>query len=74
MARARFNLANAGDNFDQETGAYTRGPGQGYGPRREAWSATSSVADKPDDRVASLMVQAYSALGEGVQAPCARRR
>jgi hypothetical protein len=68
VARTRFNLANAGDNLDQEAGTYTAEGRRWLNSSADAWERHLEVADQPDDRVASLMVQAYSALGEGVKA------
>ena len=68
VARARFNLAGVGDNLDQETGAYTATGQRWLRSAGDAWERHLEVADKPDDRVASLMVQAYGALGDGVKA------
>ena len=76
VARARFNLASAGDNVDQSTGEYTgRGQRAARGRRRAPGRSTSSSpATSRTTRVASLMVQAYSALGDGRQGGAARRR
>jgi hypothetical protein len=68
LARARFNLANAGDNLDQQTGAYSAEGRRWLRSAGAAWEKHVRLADKPDDRVASLMVQAYSVLGEGAKA------
>jgi hypothetical protein len=67
-ARARFNLANAGDNIDQETGAYTADGRRMLQSATDAWERHVELAERPDARVASLMVQGYTILGEGVQA------
>jgi len=64
LARARFQQAGAGDNFD-------RNSAQGFTPKgldtlrvsTRAWERHVALnPNKPDDQVASLMVQAYSAL------------
>jgi tetratricopeptide (TPR) repeat protein len=68
VARARFNLAGVGDNLDQETGAYTAAGRRVLRSAGDAWERHLAVAEQPDDRVASLMVQAYAALGDGVKA------
>jgi hypothetical protein len=64
VARARYQLAGAGDYFDQSTGQFTD---QGKAQLRlatQAWERHVAVAgNKPDDSVASLMVQAYSQAG-----------
>ena len=75
VARARFNLANAGDNFDQDTNSYTAEGKRELDAAARAWEEHLKLAGKnPDSRVASLMVQAYSALGDGGQGGDARRR
>jgi len=64
-ARARFNLANAGDNVDTSTGQFTEAGQRQLQAAARAWEEHLELAgDKPDARVASLMVQGYSALGE----------
>ncbi len=64
LARARFQLASAGDNFDRATSQFTEpGKGQLRGAG-EAWDRHLALDPKqPDDGVASLMVQAYSPVG-----------
>jgi tetratricopeptide (TPR) repeat protein len=65
VARARFNLASAGDNIDQSTGNFTDAGQRELEAAGRAWEEHVKLAgDKPDSRVASLMVQAYSALGD----------
>src|SRR4051794_37244974 len=62
-ARARFNLANAGDNVDQNTGDYSAAGKRDLAAAGSAWEEHLKLAgNKPDSRVASLMVQAYAAL------------
>jgi hypothetical protein len=68
LARARFNLASAGDNLDQQTGAYSAEGRRLLRSAGDAWDRHVELAETPDDRVASLMVQAYAALGDGVKA------
>ncbi len=62
-ARARFNLAGA--TADPTTGSFTAaGQGQLEAAGR-AWEEHLALAgEKPDARVASLMVQGFSILGE----------
>jgi hypothetical protein len=63
--RARFNLANAGENVDPDTGNYTAEGRRQLESASRAWEEHLKLAgDKPDSRVASLMVQAYSVLGQ----------
>jgi hypothetical protein len=65
VARARFNLANSGDNVDTNTGNFTDSGAAELRDAGRAWEEHVRLAgDRPDSRVASLMVQAYAALGE----------
>ena len=65
VARARFNLANSGDNVDQATGNYTDAGAEQLRAAGRAWEESLKLAgDNPDPRVASLMVSAYAAIGE----------
>src|SRR5215208_2766004 len=65
VARARFNLANAGENVDQNTGNYTDAGAEQLRAAARAWDEHVKLAGRnPDPRVASLMVQAFGALGE----------
>jgi hypothetical protein len=65
VARARFNLATAGDNVDQSTGNFNEAGQRQLEAAGRAWEEHLKLAgDKPDSRVASLMVQAYSVLGD----------
>jgi hypothetical protein len=65
VARARFNLANSGENVDQNTGNFTDAGAEQLRAAARAWEQHLELAgNKPDSRVASLMVQAYAALGE----------
>jgi hypothetical protein len=64
-ARARFNLANAGSNIDQAAGTYTPQGKAELEAASRAWQKHVELAgNKPDSRVASLMVQAYAALNQ----------
>ncbi|MGH2945539.1 MAG: hypothetical protein ACRDPC_04650 [Solirubrobacteraceae bacterium] len=64
LARARFQLASAGESFDRQTSQFTE---QGKAQLRaagEAWDRHLALdPEQPDDGVASLMVQAYSQVG-----------
>jgi hypothetical protein len=64
-ARARFNLASAGENVNSSTGEFSaEGKAQLQSAGR-AWDESVKLAgDKADSRVASLMVQAYTVLGD----------
>jgi hypothetical protein len=65
VARARFNLANSGENVDQNTGNYTDAGAEQLRAAGRAWDEHVKLAgNNPDSRVASLMVQAYAGLGE----------
>jgi hypothetical protein len=65
VARARFSLANSGENLDQNTGNYTDEGAEQLRAAARAWEEHLELAGKnPDARVASLMVQAYAGLGE----------
>jgi len=69
VSRARFNLAASGDNVDQSTGAFTEEGAAQLRAATRAWEEHVELAgDNPDTRVASLMVQAYSQLGEPAKA------
>ena len=73
VARARFNLANAGDNVDQSTGNYTDAGAAQLRAAGRAWEEHVKLAgNKPDSRVASLMVQAYAGLGDLEKATAAQ--
>jgi hypothetical protein len=65
VARARFNLANSGDNVDQASGNYTDAGAAQLRAAARAWDEHVELAgENPDSRVASLMVQAFAGLGE----------
>lgn len=65
LARARFQLASAGDTFDQQTGQYTAEGKQLLSGAASAWQRHRKLAGKhPDDGVAGVMVQAYAALNQ----------
>jgi hypothetical protein len=62
-ARARFNLASA--NADSSTGEFDATGKAELEAASRAWEEHLKLAgDKPDPRVASLMVQAYTVLGQ----------
>jgi hypothetical protein len=64
LARARYQLANAGDNLDQQAGQFSAEGKRQLGQATQAWERHLALEpDKPDDGVASLMVNAYSSLG-----------
>ena len=73
VARARFNLASAGDSVDPSTGEYSADGKRELEAAGRAWEEHLKLADdKPDSRVASLMVQAYSVLGQFDEAATAQ--
>ena len=64
LARTRVQLAGQGDNYDPATNSYTD---EGIAELRQAdqaWQRHLEASDRADDRVASLMVQAYAALND----------
>ena len=63
LARARYQLASAGDNFDQATAQFTPAGQDQLVAAGRAWERHLTVADQPDASVASVMVQAYSQFG-----------
>lgn len=64
LARARYQYASAGDFFDQGTGTFTAEGKTQLAAAAAAWEKHLELAkNKPDDRVATLMVQAYSQAG-----------
>ena len=64
LARVRVQLAGQGDNFDPETNSYTDDGLAELRQADQAWQRHLQAAERPDDRVASLMVQAYAALND----------
>ena len=73
LARARFQLAGIGENFDPEKGTFTKAGRAKLAAAGAAWESYLGLEPKqPDDRVASLMVQAYGALGDPAKAATAQ--
>jgi hypothetical protein len=73
LARARFQLAGAGENFDPEKGTFTAKGRAKLQSAGDAWERYLALEPKkPDDRVASLMVQAFGALNEPAKAAAAQ--
>ena len=71
VARARYNLASI--DADSTTGEFTEAGTARLEAAARAWEEHLKLAgDKPDSRVASLMVQAYSVLGEPAKAATAQ--
>jgi hypothetical protein len=72
LARARFQLASVGENFDPETNAFTSAGKAKLRQATDAWERHVELADKPDDRLAATMAQAYIELDEPAQAAAAQ--
>jgi hypothetical protein len=69
LARARFQLANAGNNLDQSTGTYSAQGKRILAAAGDAWQKHLSLAgNDPDPTVAAIMVQVYTALGDAPNA------
>ena len=61
LARARYQLASAGEFFDPQTGQFSAEGRTELQRAADAWERHLSLDPKqPDDSVASLMVQTYS--------------
>jgi cytochrome c-type biogenesis protein CcmH/NrfG len=63
LTRVRFQQAGSGDGFDQNQGVFTDKGNEELQGAASAWTKYLTLTDKPDDTVASLMVQAYSTAG-----------
>jgi hypothetical protein len=64
VARTRYQYAGAGDFLDRNTGEFTAEGKAQLQQAATAWEKHLELAKgKPDDRVATLMVQAYSTAG-----------
>lgn len=64
LTRARFQLASASDYYDPNTGVWNAQGKRILAQAADAWQEHLKVAGKkPDDGVASLMVQAFSQGG-----------
>jgi hypothetical protein len=68
LARARFQLASVGENFDPASGGFTESGQAKLRQATEAWERHVEVADQPDDRLAATMAQAYLEVGEPAEA------
>jgi len=65
LARARFQIAGVGENFDPKKATFTKSGRAKLVGAEEAWDRYLALdPPKPDDRVASLMVQAFGALNK----------
>jgi hypothetical protein len=73
LARARFQLAGVGENFDPAKGTFSKAGTAKLNAAGDAWERYLALEPKkPDDRVASLMVQAFGALNEPAKAATAQ--
>ena len=69
LARARVQIAGIGENFDPNQNAYTDSGREKLRGAAQAWERYLALEpEQPDDRVASLMVQAYIGLNDPVGA------
>jgi tetratricopeptide (TPR) repeat protein len=63
LARARYNVAATGENFDRNTGQFSDGAVKDLEQSVEAWERYLKLKPrKPDPGVATFMVQAYASL------------
>jgi hypothetical protein len=63
LTRVRYQEAISGDNIDQTQGVFTNKGKEILQEASTSWDKYLSLTDKPDDSVASLMVQAYGQAG-----------
>jgi hypothetical protein len=63
LTRVRYQIAGTGNGYDQSTGAFTDKGKNELRSAEQAWDRYLTLAKKPDDTVASLMVQAFSPQG-----------
>ena len=68
VARARFQQAGLGDNYDPERQRFTEAGLTKLEAAAEAWDEHLEFADEPDERLARLMVQAFIELGDAEKA------
>jgi len=69
LARARFQLAGQGENFDAAKGTFTEKGNAKLRGSKAAWEKYLTLEpEKPDERLARLMVQAFDALGDAAGA------
>ena len=75
LARSRFQQAGQGDGYDQNTSQFTdEGKARSGNPRRPGSTTWRSTRAKPDDALASLMVQVYAPTALNQPAKGRRRR
>jgi hypothetical protein len=63
LVRVRYQQAGTGDGFDQNQGVFTDKGKDELRQTEAAWNKYLSLTKKPDDTVASLMVQAFGQAG-----------
>jgi tetratricopeptide (TPR) repeat protein len=63
LTRVRFQQAGTGNGFDQNAGVFTDTGKNELRQTEAAWNKYLSLTDKPDDTVATLMVQAFGQAG-----------
>jgi tetratricopeptide (TPR) repeat protein len=63
LTRVQYQQAISGDGFDQTQGVFTNQGKERLQTASNSWNKYLSLTDKPDDTVASLMVQAYGQYG-----------
>jgi hypothetical protein len=63
LTRVRYQQAGQGDNFDKETGGFTKGGRKELASAAQSWERYLALAPKrPDANLAALMIQAFSPL------------
>jgi tetratricopeptide (TPR) repeat protein len=63
LTRVRYQQAGTGEGFDQNNGVFTDKGKEELRQTEAAWNKYLSLTKKPDDTVASLMVQAFGQAG-----------
>jgi len=72
-ARARFQLAGTGKNYDTNQNDYTASGKAQLAAAGRDWERYIALNPRtPDDRLASVMVQAYTSLGQPAKAVAAQ--
>lgn len=63
LTRVRYQQAGSGDGYDQNQNVFTDKGKAELSGAEQAWDKYLTLTEKPDDSVASLMVQAFSEVG-----------
>jgi hypothetical protein len=63
LTRVRYQQAGSGDGYDQNQNVFTDKGKAELSSAERAWDKYLTLTKKPDDSVASLMVQAFSEIG-----------